>query len=66
MSWASGCVWRSVKYEEVYLNAYDDMALAKQQLRNCFDYYNTRRKHQTLKATPNAVYANQRDDKIAA
>lgn len=59
-------LWRSVKYEEVYLNAYDDMKAAKRRLASWFEYYNARRKHQTLKNTPNAVYDKHRNDKIAA
>ncbi len=49
-------LWRSVKYEEVYLNAYDSMADAKQSLKKYFKFYNQNRKHQTLKATPDQVY----------
>ena len=49
-------LWRSVKYEEVYLNAYESMAEAKQSLKKYFQFYNQERKHQTLKATPDRVY----------
>ena len=49
-------LWRSVKYEEVYLNAYDSMADAKQSLKKYFEFHNQNRKHQTLKATPDRVY----------
>ena len=49
-------LWRSVKYEEVYLNAYDSMTDAKQSLKKYFEFYNQSRKHQTLKATPDRVY----------
>ena len=49
-------LWRSVKYEEVYLNAYDSMADARQSLQKWFDFYHQRRKHQTLKTTPDQVY----------
>ncbi len=49
-------LWRSVKYEEVYLNAYESMAEAKQALKKYFEFYNQNRKHQTLKATPDQVY----------
>ena len=45
-----------MKYEEVYLNAYDSMADAKQSLKKYFEFYNQNRKHQTLKATPDRVY----------
>ena len=49
-------LWRSVKYEEVYLNAYESMCHAKQRLGRWIDFYNQERKHQTLKATPNQKY----------
>jgi putative transposase len=49
-------LWRSVKYEEVYLNAYESMADARQSLKKYFEFYNQNRKHQTLKATPDQVY----------
>ena len=49
-------LWRSVKYEEVYLDAYESMAEAKLSLKNYFEFYNQSRKHQTLKATPDQVY----------
>jgi len=48
-------LWRSVKYEEVYLKAYESMAEAKQSLRKYFTFYNQNRKHQTWKATPDQV-----------
>jgi putative transposase len=49
-------LWRSVKYEEVYLTAYESMADAKHSMKKYFQYYNQKRKHQTLKATPDQVY----------
>ena len=49
-------LWRSVKYEEVYLKAYESMVDAKQSLKNYFEFYNQRRKHQTLKSRPDQVY----------
>ena len=49
-------LWRSVKYEEVYLDAYESAAEAKQSLVKYFRFYNENRKHQTLKATPDQVY----------
>ncbi len=59
-------LWRSVKYEEVYLNAYESMLHAKQRLSNWIDFYNQERKHQTLKATPNQRYGIVEDLKRAA
>lgn len=50
-------LWRSVKYEEVYLKAYDTVAEAKRSLGNYFTFYNTERRHQSLgKQTPDTVY----------
>ena len=41
-------LWRSVKYEEVYLKAYDSMAAAKASLGRYFAFYNIERRHQSL------------------
>jgi len=50
-------LWRSLKYEEVYLHAYDSVAEARHGIRCWMDFYNHRRKHQGLdKRTPNTVY----------
>jgi putative transposase len=50
-------LWRSVKYEEVYLNAYDDVATARRSLGRYFTFYNTERKHQALDdRTPDDVH----------
>ena len=50
-------LWRSVKYEEVYLKAYDSMAAAKASLGRYFAFYNTERRHQSLdRRTPDSVY----------
>ena len=50
-------LWRSVKYEEVYLNAYESMKHAKQRLGMWIDYYNHKRFHQSLDyKTPAMVY----------
>ena len=52
-------LWRSVKYEEVYLHAYENGSQARVGLTNYFDYYNTRRGHQGLAgATPNQVHSH--------
>lgn len=59
-------LWRSVKYEEVYLNAYDSVADAKRQLAAYFDFYNMERRHQSLdRLTPDAVY-DQSAERMAA
>jgi putative transposase len=50
-------LWRTVKYEEVYLHAYRDGREAQQQLRAYFETYNSRRLHQALDyRTPDEVY----------
>ena len=50
-------LWRSVKYEEVYLKACDSMAAAKTSLGRYFAFYNTGRRHQSLdRRTPDSVY----------
>jgi len=50
-------LWRSVKYEEVYLKAYQDGREARISLGNYFRFYNTERPHQTHGyRTPAEVY----------
>ena len=50
-------LWRSVKYEEVYLNDYDSLNTAWCRLRNYFNFYNQQRFHQALNyRTPHEVY----------
>ena len=50
-------LWRSVKYEEVYLKAYSHVAEARTSLEKYFTFYNTRRPHQGLDGmTPDQAY----------
>ena len=50
-------LWKSVKYEEVYLKAYDSVSDAKAGLGNYLNFYNTRRPHQSLDGTtPDTIY----------
>jgi putative transposase len=50
-------LWRTVKYEEVYLKDYRSVAEAVENLRLYFDFYNRQRLHQALDyRTPEAVY----------
>jgi transposase InsO family protein len=50
-------LWRSVKYEHVYLYAYDTIAELRAGLRTYFDTFNQDRTHQGLaRQTPNEVY----------
>ena len=41
-------LWRSLKWEEVYLNEYDSPRQARERIREWFAFYNTRRPHQSL------------------
>ena len=53
-------LWRSVKYEDVYLRAYETPAALRAGLTTYFRFYNTERRHQTLnRRTPDAVYFGQ-------
>jgi putative transposase len=50
-------LWRSVKYEEVYLYAYDTVSAAKAGLTRYFRFYTSRRLHSTLdRETPDRFY----------
>lgn len=50
-------LWRSLKYEEVYLKAYGSMTEAREQIGAWFAHYNLRRRHQGLnRQTPDQVY----------
>ena len=50
-------LWRSVKYEEVYLHAYESVSAAKAGLDRYFRFYNNRRPHSRLdRQTPDQVY----------
>jgi len=50
-------LWRSVKYEEVYLKSYSTLAEARRELAVYFEFYNQRRRHQGLDdRTPDKVY----------
>jgi putative transposase len=50
-------LWRSVKYEEVYLRAYDSVAEARASIGRYLDFYNRKRPHSSLGArTPDRAY----------
>ena len=43
-------LWRSVKYEDVYLRAHDSVGEARASLSRYFTFYNTKRPHSSLDA----------------
>jgi putative transposase len=50
-------LWRSLKYEEVYLNAYASVAEAKAGIGSWLGFYNEERQHQSLGyRTPRQAY----------
>ncbi len=50
-------VWRSVKYECTYLSHFETVSELRQALTNYFEFYNTKRYHQSLNyKTPKEVY----------
>ena len=60
-------LWRSVKYEHVYLYAYESVTEAREQLTGYFEFYNGERPHSALGArTPDAAYFDSTAVKLAA
>jgi putative transposase len=52
-------LWRSVKYEEVYLRAYDSVSEARASIGRYLNFYNGRRPHSSLDGvTPDQAYFN--------
>jgi putative transposase len=50
-------LWRTVKYERVYLKAYDSVSAARADIAEYITWYNTRRAHSSLAdLTPDAHY----------
>jgi putative transposase len=50
-------LWRSLKYEEVYLRAYDSVGEARRSIGRYFDFYNGKRPHSSLdRKTPDQAY----------
>ena len=59
--------WRSVKYEEVYLRAYDDVPEARASLGRYIAFYNGRRPHTALdRHTPDQAYCDPLPHRMAA
>jgi putative transposase len=60
-------LWRSVKYEEVYLRAYDSVSEARASIGRYLDFYNGRRPHQSLDdRTPDQAYFTPLPLRLAA
>jgi len=59
--------WRSVKYEDVTLKAYESVADARSSLGFYFDFYNTKRPHSSHAGkTPDQAYFDTRPQIVAA
>jgi putative transposase len=60
-------LWRSVKYEEVYLKAYDSVAEARASLGRYLEFYNRKRPHSSLdRRTPDRAYFDELSQLAAA
>jgi putative transposase len=60
-------LWRTIKYEEVYLRAYDTVSEARASLGRYIDFYNRNRPHSSLdRQTPDQAYFNQVPLPVAA
>ena len=60
-------LWRSVKYEEVYLRAYDSVSDARASIGRYLDFYNCRRPHSSLDgSTPDQAYFTSLPFRMAA
>ena len=60
-------LWRSVKYEEVYLKAYDSVAEARASIGRYLEFYNRKRPHSSLGArTPDQAYFDRQPQTLAA
>jgi len=60
-------IWKSIKYEGVYLHAYASVSEARASISRYIDFYNSIRPHSSLKAlTPDQVYFNRLPESMAA
>jgi putative transposase len=60
-------LWRSVKYEEVYLRAHDSVSEARASIGRYLDFYNRRRPHASLDGiTPDQAYFDKLPLRAAA
>ena len=54
-------LWRSLKYEDIYIQRYDDVSECRKGIENYFKFYNTVRFHQSLKYfTPDEIYYGEK------
>jgi putative transposase len=60
-------LWRSLKYEHVYLHAYELVGEARNKIGHYFEFYNSRRPHSSLGAkTPDQIYFHRPPEALAA
>jgi putative transposase len=60
-------VWKSIKYEEVYLHAYESVSEARTSIGKYLEFYNSIRPHSSLDGfTPDQVYFNRLPEFLAA
>ncbi len=60
-------VWKSIKYEEVYLHAYETVRQAMTSISKYLEFYNSIRPHSSLgEYTPDQVYFNRLPEFLAA
>jgi putative transposase len=59
--------WRSIKYEEVYLHAYESVSAARSGIGRYIEFFNQQRPHSSLnRQTPDQVYFNRLPETLAA
>ena len=59
--------WKSIKYEYVYLHAYESVQKVRTKIGGYIDFYNSTRPHSSLNAlTPDQVYFNRPPEALAA
>ena len=60
-------LWRSVKYEEVFLKAYQSVSEARASIGRYIEFYNALRPHSALdRQTPDEAYFGEKDVAMAA
>ncbi|NLC24406.1 MAG: DDE-type integrase/transposase/recombinase, partial [Oxalobacter sp.] len=61
-------LWKTLKYEDIYLRAYDTVSAVKQGIGRYLDFYNRKRPHQSLDGIPpdRFYYDNLHQPEMAA